>query len=122
MTTLSSSLTVRKTDLYNRKIIFDNQYGIQFDGDLTLKDCQITEELTLEINNFLLISTDTPLLMTISQDTIFVDPISGNTSKNTQKITTRISGIFLSYANLGKVILRCDPAVQRVPKTSLIYS
>ena len=122
MTTLVTDIAIRKTELYSRQKIFDNSYGIKLDGGVSTIDIQLDTSYELpQVSNFLMISTDSTIDMVIHQVNQVVDANNVVTYK-TDTVSIPVSGIFVAYANFGKVILQRNKNIARVPKVSIVYS
>ena len=122
MPTLVTDIAIRKTELYSRQKIFDNTYGIKLDGGVSTFDIQLDSSYELpQVSNFLLISTDSTIDMVIHQVNQVVDANNVVTYK-TDTVSIPVSGIFVAYANFGKVILQRNKNIARVPKVSIVYS
>ena len=122
MPTLVTDIAIRKTELYSRQKIFDNTYGIKLDGGVSTFDIQLDSSYELpQVSNFLMISTDSTIDMVIHQVNQVVDANNVVTYK-TDTVSIPVSGIFVAYANFGKVILQRNKNITRVPKVSIVYS
>ena len=122
MPTLVTDISIRKTELYSRQKIFDNTYGIKLDGGVSTFDIQLDSSYELpQVSNFLVISTDSTIDMVIHQVNQVVDANNVVTYK-TDTVSIPVSGIFVAYANFGKVILQRNKNIARVPKVSIVYS
>ena len=122
MPTLVTDIAIRKTELYSRQKIFDNTYGIKLDGGVSTIDIQLDTTYELpQVSNFLMISTDSTIDMVIHQINQVVDANNVVTYK-TDTVSIPVSGIFVAYANFGKVILQRNKNITRVPKVSIVYS
>ena len=122
MPTLVTDIAIRKTELYSRQKIFDNSYGIKLDGGVSTIDIQLDTSYELpQVSNFLMISTDSTIDMVIHQVNQVVDANNVVTYK-TDTVSIPVSGIFVAYANFGKVILQRNKNIARVPKVSIVYS
>ena len=122
MPTLVTDIAIRKTELYSRQKIFDNTYGIKLDGGVSTFDIQLDSSYELpQVSNFLMISTDSTIDMVIHQINQVVDANNVVTYK-TDTVSIPVSGIFVAYANFGKVILQRNKNIARVPKVSIVYS
>ena len=122
MPTLVTDIAIRKTELYSRQKIFDNTYGIKLGGGVSTFDIQLDSSYELpQVSNFLMISTDSTIDMVIHQVNQVVDANNVVTYK-TDTVSIPVSGIFVAYANFGKVILQRNKNIARVPKVSIVYS
>ena len=122
MPTLVTDIAIRKTELYSRQKIFDNTYGIKLDGGISTIDIQLDTTYELpQVSNFLMISTDSTIDMVIHQVNQVVDANNVVTYK-TDTVSIPVSGIFVAYANFGKVILQRNKNIARTPKVSIVYS
>lgn len=122
MPTLVTDIAIRKTELYSRQKIFDNTYGIKLDGGISTIDIQLDTTYELpQVSNFLMISTDSTIDMVIHQINQVVDANNVVTYK-TDTVSIPVSGIFVAYANFGKVILQRNKNIARLPKVSIVYS
>lgn len=122
MPTLVTDIAIRKTELYSRQKIFDNTYGIKLDGGISTIDIQLDTTYELpQVSNFLMISTDSTIDMVIHQINQVVDANNVVTYK-TDTVSIPVSGIFVAYANFGKVILQRNKNIARTPKVSIVYS
>ena len=122
MATLVAEVSLRKTQLYSRQKVFGNTYGIKVAGGLSSIDISLDQPYELpQVSNFLVISTDSTIDMVIHQVNQVVDANNVVTYK-TDTVSIPVSGIFVAYANFGKVILQRNKNIARVPKVSIVYS
>lgn len=120
--TLVSNISINKTELYSRKNIFENGYGIKLTESISTLDIVLDTFYEIGVvSNFLLISTDSIIDLVLNQVTSLINP-NGTTSFVSNVVTIPISGIFLSYANFGKVLIKRNTSISRLPKVSIIYS
>ena len=122
MATLVAEVNIRKTELYSRQRVFGNTYGIKVAGGLTSVDRSLDDPFELpQVSNFLLISTDSTIDMIVNQ-VVEVTSEDGSKEFKTMTMTIPVTGIFLTYANFGKVRLQRNANIARVPKVSVLYS
>ena len=122
MATLVTDISIKKTELYSRQKIFDNGYGIKLNGGVSTFDISLDSTFELpQVSNFLMISTDSTIEMVIHQINEVVDA-NNNVTYKTDTVSIPVSGIFVAYANFGKVILQRNKNIARVPKVSIVYS
>lgn len=105
--TLVSHIRLNKTELHTRQLLYENAYGIRFDSSTNMLDIVLDNEHTVKVNNFIMISTDSSILMEIVKETT---------------VEIDVSGIFMAYSKLGTIRLKRSPAISRVPKITLIYA
>jgi hypothetical protein len=122
MATLVAEVSLRKTELYSRQKVFGNTYGIKVAGGLSSLDISLDQPYELpQVSNFLLISTDSTIDMIVNQ-VVEVTNDDGSTEFKTQTVTLPVTGIFMTYANFGKVRLQRNSNIARVPKVTVMYS
>lgn len=119
--TLTTSLRINKTQLFNKTKLFEETAGVPIGGRVSTMDFRLDSPVELSaVSNFLMVSTDTRLELVIVQ----TNPVSG-ADPSQQKVDTVIlpvTAYFLAYSRFGKVILRQAPGMKRIPKVSVIYS
>jgi hypothetical protein len=122
MATLVAEVSLRKTELYSRQKVFGNTYGIKVAGGLSSIDISLDQPYELpQVSNFLLISTDSTIDMIVNQ-VVEVTNDDGSTEFKTQTVTLPVTGIFMTYANFGKVRLQRNSNIARIPKVTVMYS
>jgi hypothetical protein len=122
MATLVAEVSLRKTELYSRQKVFGNTYGIKVVGGLSSIDISLDQPYELpQVSNFLLISTDSTIDMIVNQ-VVEVTNDDGSTEFKTQTVTLPVTGIFMTYANFGKVRLQRNSNIARIPKVTVMYS
>lgn len=116
MTTIVTEIGVRKTELYSRQRLFDNVYGIKIPSGITTTDISLELDYEIyEINNFLLISTDSTIDLKLER-------LSDIDNSIVEQINFQVSGVFLTYSNFAKITLKRNGKINRIPKVTIIHS
>ena len=122
MATLVAEVSLRKTELYSRQKLFGNTYGVKVAGGLTTVERSLDEPFELQqVSNFLLISTDSTIDMVVNQVSEVTND-DGSVEFKTQTLILPVTGMFMTYANFGKVRLQRNANIARVPKVTVMYS
>lgn len=108
--TLVTHVRLNKTELHTRQLLYENAYGIRFDASTSMIDIELTNEYSVQVDNFVSISTDSRIQLSLETDDLTVSKI------------IEIRGLFLTYANLGKITLLRHPQINRIPKVTIIYA
>lgn len=107
--TLVTHVRLNKTELFTRQLLYENAYGIRFDASTNMIDIELTTEYSVQVDNFISISTDSRIQLSMETDGLIAK-------------TIEVRGLFLTYANLGKITIFRHPQVNRIPKVTIIYA